>query len=108
MNLCFLGAFGEQSLPASAKEANENIDILFVPVGGDGVLDPATAQKIAVQFEPRVIIPTHFEGVGEAGALKKFLKEAGAEDVKPIDKYTVKKKDIENLEGEVVLLSSIA
>src|SRR5579872_247751 len=33
MNLCFLGAFGEDVLPATAKEATENADILFVPIG---------------------------------------------------------------------------
>jgi L-ascorbate metabolism protein UlaG (beta-lactamase superfamily) len=105
MNLCFLGAFGEDSLPATAKASTENVDILFVPVGGDGVLDPARAQKIAVQFEPKIIIPTHFDGVGKPDALKIFLKEAGAEDVKPIDKLTIKKKDVDSKEGEVVVLA---
>jgi len=106
MNLCFLGAFSEEAIPMSAKSANENIDILFVPVGGDGVLDPAHAQKIAVQFEPKIIIPTHWEGVGSKDALKIFLKEAGAEGVKPVDKLTIKRKDIESKESEVVVLVS--
>jgi L-ascorbate metabolism protein UlaG (beta-lactamase superfamily) len=106
MNLCFLGAFSEDSIPQTAKKATEDVDILFVPIGGNGVLDPAQAQKIAVQFEPRIIIPTHFEGVGEDNCLKKFLKEIGNESVKPTDKLTIKKKDIENMEGEVVILTS--
>jgi hypothetical protein len=55
---------------------------------------------------PRIIIPTHFEGVGEDNCLKKFLKEIGNESVKPTDKLTIKKKDIENMEGEVVILTS--
>lgn len=106
MNLCFLGAFSEDALPASAKGANENIDILFVPIGGDGVLNPEHAQKIAVQFEPKIIIPTHWEGVGGKDALKIFLKESGAEGVKPVDKLTIKRKDIESKESEVVVLAS--
>ncbi|MEY4602522.1 MAG: hypothetical protein RL292_463 [Candidatus Parcubacteria bacterium] len=106
MNLCFLGAFSEDAIPATAKGANESIDILFVPIGGEGVLAPALAQKIAVQFEPRMIIPTHWEGVGGKDALKIFLKEAGAEGVKPVDKLTIKRKDIEAKESEVVVLAS--
>lgn len=106
MNLCFLGAFSEDAIPATAKGANENIDILFVPIGGNGVLSPALAQKIAVQFEPKIIIPTHWEGVGSKDALKIFLKEAGAEGVKPVDKLTIKRKDIEGKESEVVVLAS--
>ena len=105
MNLCFLGAFGEDSIPASAKKATEDVDIVFVPIGGNGVLTPAQAQKIAVQFEPRVIIPTHFENVGEKDSLKNFLKEAGAEGVKPTDKFTIKKKELDGMEGEVVVLT---
>ena len=106
MNLCFLGAFSEDAIPATAKGANESIDILFVPIGGEGVLAPALAQKIAVQFEPRMIIPTHWDGVGGKDALKIFLKEAGAEGVKPVDKLTIKRKDIESKESEVVVLAS--
>jgi superfamily II helicase len=39
------------------------------------------------------------------GALKKFLKAEGEESVKPVDKLTLKKKDLEGKEGEVVVLS---
>lgn len=107
ISLGFLGALSDKELSAEAKEALDGIDVLFVPIGGDGVLDPASAHKIAVQFEPKIIIPSHFGEVGEAGALKKFLKEAGEEDVKPIDKLTIKKKDLEGKEGDVVVLEAL-
>ena len=108
INLCFLGALGEANLGSNLKEATENCDILFVPIGGSGVLSPADASKVAVSFEPKIIIPSHFELVGEKDSLKKFLKETGNEDVKPVDKLTIKKKDIENMEGEIVILTSEA
>lgn len=104
ISLGFLGALSDKELSAEAKEALDGIDILFVPIGGGDVLDAAAAHKMAVQFEPKVIIPSHFAEVGEAGALKKFLKEAGEEDVKPIDKLTIKRKDIEGKEGDVVVI----
>lgn len=107
MNLAFLGALSDANLSAEAKEAIEETDILVVPIGGDGVLDPATAHKVAVQFEPKLIIPSHFGDVGDANALKKFLKEAGEENVKPLDKLTLKKKDLDGKEGDVVVLENV-
>ncbi len=102
MNLCFLGALSTAELPAAAKQELDDIDILFLPVGGDGVLEHAPAYKLAVQLEPKVIIPMHYD----ATTLKAFLKEAGAEGTKPEDKLTIKKKDLEGKEAEVVVLSS--
>ena len=63
------------------------------------------ANKLAVTLEPKIIIPMHYGEVGIDNALKKFIKEAGEEGVKPIDKLTLKKKDLEGKEGEVVILS---
>jgi hypothetical protein len=59
-----------------------------------------------VQFEPKHIIPSHFDS-GKKDTLKQFLKEAGAENVSPVDKLTIKRKDIEGKEGDVVVLQVI-
>lgn len=103
MNLCFLGALGMPNLPQEAREAFDDIDILFVPVGGEGVLTPSEANALAVKLEPHLIIPMHFGGIGQKDSLKQFLKEAGVE-TKSIEKLVVKKKDLEGKEGEIVLL----
>ena len=42
----------------------------------------------------------------DAASLKAFLKEAGAEGTKAEEKLTIKKKDLEGKEAEVVVLSS--
>lgn len=102
MNLCFLGALGNPDLPTQAKQELDNIDILFLPVGGDGVLEHAPAYKLAVQLEPKAIVPMHYT----PATLKSFLKEAGAEGLKPVDKLTVKKKDLDGKEAEIVVLSA--
>lgn len=102
MNLCFLGALGSGELPAAAKAELDDIDVLFLPVGGNGVLEHAPAYKLAVSLEPKVIIPMHYD----SSTLKAFLKEAGAEGTKPEEKLTLKKKDLEGKEAEVVVLSS--
>lgn len=104
MTIVYLGAL-DGKVPSAAIEDIDSIDVLFVPVGGEGVLDPAEAHKIAVQLEPKIIIPIHWDGVGEKDALKKFLKEAGS-DASPVDKLTIRRKDIEGKEGEVVVLAA--
>jgi len=95
MDLVFLGALGTSTLPQAAKAELDEIDILFLPVGGNGVLDHADAYKLAVQLEPKVVVPMHYT----QETLKKFLKEAG-EDIAPIDKLTLKRK-----EDEIIVLS---
>ncbi|MEK7184980.1 MAG: MBL fold metallo-hydrolase [Patescibacteria group bacterium] len=105
MNICFLGAIGSTELKTETVEALDDIDILFVPIGGDGVLDPAHAYKFAVSLEPKIIIPMHYGDIGMKDALKIFLKEAG-ENPNPEVKLTLKKKDLEGKEGDIMLLQS--
>ncbi len=105
MNLCFLGALDTVMLPPAAKQELDNIDILFVPIGGDGVLTYDDAYKLAVQLEPKAVIPMHYGDLGGKDALKAFLKEA-AKEVKAVDKLTVKKKDLEGKDGEIIVLAA--
>jgi L-ascorbate metabolism protein UlaG (beta-lactamase superfamily) len=107
MNLCFLGALSEKDLKASTKEAIDGVDILFVPIGGGDVLEPAAAHKLALQFEPKLIIPSHYGEVGDKNALKVFLKESGSESVKSVDKLTIKRKDLEGMEADVAVLDVV-
>ncbi len=100
MNLCFLGVQKSADLPQTAKQELDDIDILFLPVGSAG-LSVADGYKLAVGLEPKLIVPVP----ENAATLKSFLKEAGAEDTKPSDKLTLKKKDLDGKEGEIVVLS---
>ncbi|MCR4311462.1 MAG: MBL fold metallo-hydrolase [Candidatus Taylorbacteria bacterium] len=104
MHLCFLGALDTKELSPEAKEALDDIDVLFVPIAGEGVLAPALAYELAVKLSPRLIIPIQFADTSDKN-LKVFLKEAGEEGRKPEDKLTLKKKDLEGKEGEVVVLT---
>ncbi|MEI8339081.1 MAG: MBL fold metallo-hydrolase, partial [bacterium] len=105
MNLCFLGATSDKALEHDAAEGIESVDILFVPIGGDGVLDPDEAAKLATTLEPKIIIPMHYDLPGAKNCLSTFLKEYGVEKVAPVDKLTLKKKDLEGKDGEVIVLS---
>lgn len=105
MTLVFLGALSESTLPQEARELLDEIDVLFVPVGGDGVLSPDDAHKLAVKLEPRIIIPMHHEGLGEKDALKQFAKEDTTE--KPVDKLTLKKRDVAGRNGDIMIVQAV-
>jgi L-ascorbate metabolism protein UlaG (beta-lactamase superfamily) len=107
MTLCFLGALdSEKSLPSEMLQSiSDGIDILFVPIGGEGVLNPAEAYKLAVKLEPKIVIPMHYSLDGDKNSLKTFFKEAGEEAVKGEDKLTLKKKDLEGKEADLVVLN---
>jgi len=100
MYLCFLGAVTTPKLGENVYEAISDVDILFVPVGGEGMISPAEAHKLSLSFSPRMIIPMY----DDTTALKHFLKEAGRESAKAEEKLTLKKKDLEGKEGDVAVL----
>lgn len=104
MNLVFLGALSDPALPQDAREAIDEIDVLFVPVGGNGVLTPAQAHELAVSLEPRIIIPMHWSGMGEPKALDAFLKEEGGTPEK-VEKLTLKKKDALARDGAIIVIT---
>lgn len=101
LSVLYLGALGDLDLPSELLEMDAP-DVLVIPVGGDGALAPAEAAKLAVKLEAKIIIPVLFDDK----TLKQFLKEAGAEGVKPVDKLTIKPRDVAGKENEVVVLSS--
>lgn len=102
MNIVFLGALGTADLDTSILGALGDIDILFVPIGGGDVLDVPAASKLAVKLEARLVIPMHFD----QKALAAFLKEESSESTKPVEKLTLKKKDVASMEGEIAVLAA--
>ena len=78
--------------------------MLFVPVGGDGVLSPAKAHELAVSLEPKIIIPMHWSGIGQPKSLEAFIKAAGNGSEK-VDKLTLKKKDLVGRDGSILVLT---
>ena len=57
MHLLYLGAISTRILPTELKEALDSVDIVFIPIGGEGVLEPDDAYAFAVSMEPKIIIP---------------------------------------------------
>lgn len=108
INIAFMGALSNGELSKEAREALNSPDIVFMPVGGKSsssqaeTLDAKSAAKLASSLEPRMIIPMDYDDA----SLKTFLKEFG-DEAETVDKLTLKRKDLEGKEGEVVILKAI-
>jgi L-ascorbate metabolism protein UlaG (beta-lactamase superfamily) len=102
ISLCFLGAVKAGNIDAQIREQITEPDILFIPVGNEELMTAGEAYKLAVSLEPKVIIPMDYDDK----TLKAFLKEAGQEGVKDIEKLTIKAKELVGREAEIVVLSS--
>ncbi len=100
MNLVFLGALSDPEIDPKILGELGDIDILFVPVGGGEVLEAPQASKLAVKLEAKRVIPMHYD----KKSLDAFLKEEGSPNVAPVEKLTIKKKDIATNGGEIVVL----
>lgn len=103
INIVFLGALGNPEIGKESREAIEEPDILFIPIGGNGMLDTKQSAKFASSLEPKMIIPMDYT----EATLKSFLKEIGEEKAEVVDKLTIKRKDLEGKEGEVVVLQAV-
>ena len=107
ISIVFLGALSNSEISKEAREAVDGPDLLFIPVGGEkngkNLLDAKSAAKLASSLEPKMIIPMDYD----EASLKAFLKEMGEEKAEVVDKLTLKRKDLEGKEGEVVVLKSL-
>jgi L-ascorbate metabolism protein UlaG (beta-lactamase superfamily) len=101
LNVLYLGALATAELPKELLEMDEP-DVLIIPVGGGKMLTPSDAQKLAVKLEAKIVIPVMYDDKSH----KQFLKEAGAEGTKSVDKLTIKPRDVADKQNEVVVLSS--
>jgi len=103
MDVCFIGPVKDRDFPADTQEVMEGIDILFVPITGTPTLDASEAYKLAVQIEPKIVIPTHFSAADES-VVDGFLKEAGAEDIEKQDKLTISPRDLSGRDTDVEVI----
>lgn len=103
MTLVFLGALSSPSqLDSKILGELGAIDILFLPIGGGDVLEVPDASKLAVKLEAKCVIPMHYD----THAIQAFVEEESAEGVAPVDKITLKKKDVAEMTGKIVRLQA--
>ncbi|MDO8463257.1 MAG: MBL fold metallo-hydrolase [bacterium] len=84
-----------------------DVDIVFVPVGGNGVLTASGAAEVIERMEPRVVVPIQY-AVPESNLpydrATAFVKEMGCNERDAEDKLKVVKRDLPTDERWVRLL----
>ena len=90
-------------------EAIGAIDVLVVPVGGNGyTLDATGAMKVIKAIEPKIIIPTHYDDKGlkfevPQASLEDALKNMSLEPTEKTDKLKLKSSVLPEATQLVVL-----
>lgn len=85
------------------------IDVMFVPVGGNGyTLDPIGALKLIKKIEPKLVIPTHFDDPALSfpvpqQPLADVLKSLAMEPKETIAKLKLKSADLGDATQLIVL-----
>lgn len=105
ISIVFLGVLSGAELSKEVREAISEPDILFVPVSRhnpEGTKGKTSASLVS-SLEPKMVIPMDYD----EASLKSFLKEVGEEKISPVDKITLKRKDLDGKGGEVVVLSAL-
>lgn len=104
-----LGHLGDLNRPLQNGELErlDGVDVLFLPVGGQGVLDSRQAQEVISELEPRIVIPMHVKLPGlktPRDPVTTFCREFGVKDASPQEKFRLTKKDLPPEETAVVVL----
>jgi len=107
LRLCHLGDLGQKELTEEQLEKIGEVDILMIPVGGIYTISAKEALKVMSQIEPRITIPMHYQIPKlkvKLEGLDKFLKTLGIKSIEPLNKLTIKKKEISPEEAKIVVL----
>ena len=106
MNVCFMGTLADaKDITNEVKGKIGPVDILFVPVGGEGMISTTEIYALANKLDSKIIIPTQYED--DKKALASFIEESGSKADAPAEKLTIKIKDLEEIENsKVVVLKS--
>lgn len=83
MSVCHLGDLGHV-LTSEQMEQIDNVDVLFLPVGGVSTINAATAAEIVRQLEPGAVVPMHYKTnvlKKELAPVDRFLGEMGLKEV---------------------------
>lgn len=96
-------------LDETQLEAIGTVDVLVVPVGGNGyTVDPIGAMKLIKAIEPKLVIPTHYADKGlkypmPQQELGVALKEIGLEPKETVSKLKFKPAELTDVTQLVVL-----
>ncbi len=105
LSICHLGDLGHVPTQGQLEQMNA-VDVLFIPVGGNGTLAAAEAAEVVGALSPRFVVPMHYQLPGlkmKLDPVTKFLQEMGVGKLTPQESLRVVHV-AEPQETQVVLL----
>lgn len=94
----------------SQLEALGTVDVLLIPVGGNGyTLDPVGAQKVAKKIAPKLVIPSHYADSAvkyevPQQTLEEALKGLALEPRERVAKLKLKASELLNEDTQLIVL----
>jgi L-ascorbate metabolism protein UlaG (beta-lactamase superfamily) len=85
----------------------EGVDVLFVPVGGKGVLDANKAMEVVTALEPRLVIPMQYKSKNNPtnqDTASGFIKEFGGKPPASTSKLRLTRKELPTTDRQMFLL----
>ncbi len=107
VSFAHLGNLGHQ-LTNGELERLEGVDVLFIPVGGHGVLDADGASTVISAVEPRIVIPMQYKIPGlkqSLDSVSAFAKELGVKESETLAKFKFSAKDLPQDNMQIVILT---
>lgn len=108
IRICHMGDLGTPELTVKQMEKIGDVDILMIPVGGKYTINGKEAAKIAKKLSPAMVIPIHYKSPGlkmDIEDEKYFCHEIGDFPKKKINKISLKKKELEGKNLEILLMN---
>jgi L-ascorbate metabolism protein UlaG (beta-lactamase superfamily) len=80
LRVCHLGDFGQAGLRPEQQRAIGEVDVLFLPVGGNATIGGESAAAVVRALRPRLVVPMHYgnEAVNFLDPPDAFLEALGA------------------------------
>lgn len=106
MRFVYLGAMGHPPDDGMIEKIGD-VDVLFIPIGGEDAIPQKKVDEIIRDIEPKVVIPMHYrlEGANiQVETPESFCKETGRSFSDELVKLNFKKKDLDGKSMEVTFL----
>ncbi|NTW13642.1 MAG: MBL fold metallo-hydrolase [Candidatus Moranbacteria bacterium] len=106
MRFVYLGGIGHPPDDGLIEKIGD-VDVLFIPIGGEGIISQKKADEIIRDIEPKIVIPMHYQMEGttiQAETPESFCRETGRNFNDELGKLNFKKKDLDGKSMEVTFL----
>lgn len=109
IKLGYLGEINKKEVKPEIIDLFSEVDILFVPIGGEETLNPEEAFDLINQIKPKIAIPMYYKIPSlkkKAKTLEEFFRVIGKK-IDPLEKLSIKAKDLNLQETKIIPLKPL-